>query len=124
MFQLLAVIGGADVDAGDQVGPVEQAVVGADIEKLNWENVARVADLFFGKQQRRGLAVLNPPAQELSRAFQLRKLDLFEHTEDVQVGVLLVIIAGGRRSVEDDREQVVTIGSSQLFDQFAQQLFH
>ena len=55
MFQLLAVIGGADVDAGDQVGPVEQAVVGADIEKLNWENVARVADLFFGKQQRYGL---------------------------------------------------------------------
>ena len=74
----------------------------------------------FGQQQRRRIALLAPPAEDVLRLRHLARRDLVEHAENVVIGKLRVVIAGDGRAVEHHRHQPVAIGLLQLLHELGQ----
>ena len=77
----------------------------ANIVKLDGETIGGGLQFVLGQQQRRGIALLAPPAEHRLGGAQFDGRDFCKHAENVVVGKLFVVVAGGRGTVEDDGDQ-------------------
>ena len=80
---------------------------------MSWNSTGKTvggsAQLVFTEQQRRGIALRSPPFKGRLGIGELGGRHLSEHAQNVDIGEVLVVLAGGRGSVKDDGAQSLDV---------------
>ena len=102
MLHLRAIKSIVHHERGDDVAAEQQLVVALDVVELDGEAIGGGGDFVFGEQQRRGAALLAPPAEDVFAGAKLAGGDLAEHAQHVVIGETGMVVAGRGRAIEDD----------------------
>src|SRR5271154_3305420 len=114
VFEFDAVEIHGDVDGGDGIFAVEDAMGFANVQELDGEDVGGARELFFGEEERGGFALIgDPPLDDRGDAAQVGGGEGAEDDQDVDVGVFFVEVAAGGGAVED---YGVEIGGGEFFE--------
>src|SRR5271163_4008237 len=103
-----------NIDGGDGIFAVEDAVGVADVEEFDGEDVRGPREFFFGEEEWSGFALIgDPPLDGRSYATEVWGGQGSQDHQDIQVGMLFVEIAAGSRAVKDYGVQIL---GGQLFE--------
>ena len=96
VLHLGAIVAVIDDEAAHQVRAVQQAMLRLDIVEFDREAVDGGTEFGFGEQERRGIALVAPPAKDGLGGGKFHRRNRRQHAQDVQVGVVNVEFAGSR----------------------------
>src|ERR1019366_2360469 len=117
VLHLGAVEGVLNQQRRDDVFPVEQAVLALDIVELDGEAVGGGGQLALAEEEGGRAALLAPPAKDGLSGGEFAGGDFAEDAEDVDVGEVGVVVAGGGRTIEDDGDEALAVGLLEFPDE-------
>src|SRR5271163_1147580 len=97
-----------NIDGGDGIFAVEDAVGVADVEEFDGEDVRGTREFFFGEEEWGGVALIGDlPLNCRSHPAKVWGGQGSQDYQDIQVGMLFVEIAAGGRAVKDYGVQIL-----------------
>src|SRR4029077_4442858 len=113
-----------DLEICEKILAEKHPVVALHVEQFDRKHVGGTAQLFKGEDQRRGIALADPPFGDGVKILEIGGAGAFDHAQNVQVRVLRQELPRYGGPIEDDRAQVVVRRRFQPFYKFCKLRFH
>jgi len=107
-----------DIEVGEEVRAVENAVAGFHVEEFDGEDVGGAVEFVAREDERWVVAFFDPPLGDAVERFEIFGVGVIDEAEDVEVGLAGTEFSGGGGAVEDDGDEVVAGGGLEAGEEF------